>query len=131
MGVPVAAKDRPWIEAPFFLEEFLDAWMAGGELPGIGPSVIGEVVAAAVLDRAVDQTAEIGRGFRDAFGRVLDVQVEDDAGPTLTGPREHGLVVILDHADGAVDDVDAVLPGIRTDRVHELPAARAGARRAL
>ena len=40
-----------------------------------------------------------------ALRRVLDVEVEDDAGPGLARPGEGGLVVALDQADGAVHDV--------------------------
>ena len=59
-------------------------------------------------------------------GRVVDVQVEDDARPALARPRQHRLVVALDDPDGAVDDVDRVLLRVGADRVHEVGQLQAG-----
>src|SRR6187455_2342443 len=119
MGVPVTPEDRLRIEAPLLAEEFLDARMAGDELPRIGPAVLGQVVASAELDGPIDQPAEVGRRLGNALGRVLDMKVENDAGPALACPRQYCLVVSFDDANRAVDDVDAVLPCIGADRLHE------------
>ena len=43
----------------------------------------------------------------DRLRRVLDVQIEDDARIAIARPRQKRLVVFLDQADGAVDDVGA------------------------
>src|SRR5688500_16165759 len=119
MGVPVAAEHDAWIEPLLLPEELPDPRMAGDELPRVGPAVVGQVVAAAELDGAVDETPEVGRRLRDARGCVLDVKIEDDAGPSAAGPRQTRLVVLLDDPDGPVNHVDAVLPGIGAHRQHE------------
>ncbi len=79
--------------------------VGGEELPRSRPAVVGEIEAPAALEREVDQAAEGDGRLLDSTTRVLDVQVQDDARPRLTRPRENALVVALDQADGAVDDV--------------------------
>ena len=49
----------------------------------------------------------------------MDAEVENDAGPGFAGPGEKRLVVALDEADGAVNDVPAVTAGEDADAVEE------------
>jgi hypothetical protein len=70
-------------------------------------AVVGGEVAAAVPQGEIDHAAELVAGADQAGAVVLDVQVEDDAGVGLLRPGQEALLVRLDQADGAVDDVDA------------------------
>ena len=51
--------------------------------------------------------------LRDAVLVVIDVQVHDGADPRLARPGEKAFVVPLDEADGAVDELRAVLAEVR------------------
>ena len=117
---PVAREHPAGIEPVFLGDELAEPRVARQRLGGGRPAVIGQVVAAAELDRAIDETAEVPAAAFDAIGRMVDVQVEDDTGPALTRPGEHRLIVLFDDADGAVDDVGAVLARVGADRSHEL-----------
>ena len=56
MGVvPVADEEFVGIEAEFLLEEFRELRIAREDLVGRGPFVVGEVIAAAVIDRDLDE----------------------------------------------------------------------------
>ena len=56
-------------------------------------------------DADIDQIAERARRRLDRRGRVLDVQVEDDARVPLARPGQERLVVLFDEPDRPVDDV--------------------------
>ena len=116
MREPVAREHTSGIEPALLGDELGQARVAADRLLCRRPPVVRQVVAAAELDRAIDQAAEVGGGSVDAVGRVVHVQVEDDARPALARPGEDRLVVFLDDADGAVDDVGAVLAGVAANR---------------
>src|SRR5207302_7536342 len=56
-----------------------------------GPVMIRQVVASTVLEGAIDQDAEVGRGLLERLWLVRRVNIEDDAGVPLFGPRQETL----------------------------------------
>ena len=81
--------------------------------------MVGEVIAAAVLNAEIDERAKRVGGRRNAFRRVLDVQVENDARIRLARPRQKRLVVLLDQAHRPVDDVRLAIAEDRAPILHE------------
>ena len=53
--VPVADENFVGIEAAFLAEEFRELGVTGKDLVGRGPLVVSEVIAAAVIDRDLNQ----------------------------------------------------------------------------
>ena len=109
MAVPVAREALVGVVLALGGEELPHARVAALDLVAPRPAVVGEEVAAAARSGEVDEPAERVRRVRDAVRRVLDVEVQDDAGPRLARPGEHRLVVALDQSHRPVDDVHAVL----------------------
>src|SRR6185503_17296166 len=87
--VPVAREQLFGIVVTLPIEKLPHAWMATFDLRASGPPVIGEVIAAAKIGGAINQTPEIVLRFLDPRGAVVDVQIEDNAGPWLARPGEH------------------------------------------
>jgi hypothetical protein len=98
MPVPVALEPLLGIVLSLEREELRDPRVASEQLLPRGPTVVREVVTPAPRAGGVDERAERVRRVRDPGGRVLDVQVEDDARPRLARPREEALLVALDEA---------------------------------
>src|SRR5213593_2111432 len=94
--------------------------VAGLDLRPRRPVMVGQVITAAVLDRPVDEAAEIARRLLDRLGIVCRVQVEDDARVALLRPGEEALVVLLDEADGSVDDVPTARAQVLANALHEI-----------
>src|SRR5262249_2149853 len=117
--IPIALKSFGWIVPVLRAQKFDYARMARCDLAATRPAVIGEEIAAAEFDRAVDQAAEIFGRLGDAIGRVIDVQVHDRAYPRLARPSEHALIVAFDQADGAVDQSNAVPAEVPAHRRQE------------
>ena len=53
--IPVADEKFVGVEAEFLAKEVAELWIAREDLVGRGPFVIGEVVAAAVIDGDLDE----------------------------------------------------------------------------
>ena len=104
MAMPVAGEEGRGIVRFFEAEEFAKARVAGFDLGARGPAVIGEIVAAALPDREVDEAAEGGLRGAEASGSVRDAKIENDAGLWLARPGEDALLIALDQANRAVDD---------------------------
>jgi hypothetical protein len=122
MAIPIALEGFGWVVPALRPQKLDHARMARLDLAPTRPAVIGEEVAAAEFDRAVDQAAEIIGRLGDAIRRVIDVQVHDRADPRLARPSENTLIVAFDQADGAVDQSDAVLSEIRAQAAAAQPA---------
>src|SRR6187549_3905842 len=78
-----------------------------------------QVIAAAPLLSHVDEVPEGLLRPLDAVARVHDMEVEDDARIWLLRPGEKTLVVLLDEANGAVHDWNAVCAKEGRDLSHE------------
>ena len=113
MAVPIALEDLARIVAPLEAQELGHLRVAGLDLPAGRPAVVGEIVAAAELDGAVDQAAEVVSGLAQAVLVMIHVQVHDGADPRFARPGEKALAVLLDETDRPVDELRAVLPEIR------------------
>ena len=96
------------------------------DLGAARPAVIGEEIAAAELDRAIDQPPEMVGGLGNAIRVVIDVQVHDGADPGLARPGQKAFVVLLDQADGSVDQRHAVPAEIRAHGGEERGSAGRG-----
>jgi len=53
--IPIADEKFVGIKAEFLAEEFRELRIAGEDLVGRGPFVVGEVIAAAVIDGDLDE----------------------------------------------------------------------------
>src|SRR5687767_11331640 len=119
MPVPLALVELLRIVLALELEELLELGIAGVDLAAQRVAVVGRVVAAARAKADVDQAPQrVGAADR-AAGRMLDMQVEDDAGVGLARPGEEALVVLLDEAHRAVDDVEVVAARMLAHLAHE------------
>ena len=93
MPVPVAGEHTGRVAGPFRVYELVDAWMGPLELVAPRPAVIGQVVAAPrATARLISPRNASLAGAKPSL-RVLDVQVEDDAGPGIACPGEEALVM--------------------------------------
>ena len=97
-------------------EEIAHGRMRGFDLRGARETVIGEEVAAAVAQRVIDEPAEMVGGARHVLAAMIDVQIEDHAGPAFARPGQRGFLLRLDETDGAVDEIDAIQRGNRGAR---------------
>src|SRR5881296_3269357 len=119
-AIPVALEQLLGVVPALQLQEVDELRVAGLDLRPRRPVMVGQVITAAVLDRPVDEAAEIARRLLDRLGIVRRVQVEDDARVALLRPGEEALVVLLDEADGAVNNVRAALAKVLADALHEI-----------
>src|SRR5882724_5912972 len=119
VAVPLALEQLAGVVPALELQELPELRIAGLDLPSLGVPVIGRVIAAAGLDAEIDEPSKRIGGAGHALLRVLDVQVEDHASVWLFRPGEEALPVLLDQADGAVNDVHLVLAGERACIGHE------------
>src|SRR2546427_6987579 len=108
-AIPVALEPLLGVVLALQLQELDELRVAGLDLHPRRPVMVGQVIAAAVLDRPVDEAAEIACRLLDRLGVVRRVNVEDDARVAVLCPWEEALIVLLDEADGAVDDVRPAL----------------------
>src|SRR5260221_2908940 len=111
-AIPVALKSLLGIVLALSLEELDELRVAGLDLRPRRPVMVGQVVAAAVLDRPVDEASEVAGRLLERVRVVRRVQVEDDGGVALLCPGQEALVVLLDEPDGAVDHVRPALPDV-------------------
>src|SRR5436309_1022197 len=109
MLVPIAREHLSRVVGALEIEKLAQTRMAPLHLVPGGPAVIGQVIAAAEISRAIDEPPEVARCLAESGWTVIDVQVEHDARPRLAGPRQHAFIVPLNEPDGAVDHVDVVL----------------------
>ena len=68
MAIPIALEDFGWVVSPLHPQELDHARVAGLDLVPIRPAVIGEEIAAAKFNGAVDQAAEIIGRLGDPSG---------------------------------------------------------------
>jgi hypothetical protein len=81
--------------------------MALLDLIPCGPSVIRQVVAAIQIRGAIDEASKVVFGFANARRAMIDMKIEDDAGPVFASPGQHTLIVFFNEANRSVDDVHA------------------------
>jgi hypothetical protein len=124
--VPVALEEMGGVVGSFLIEEGGHLGVAGFDLIAGGPTVVGEVVAAADIDGTVDDATKVAFGFSESGGGVIDVEVHDDAGPGFAGPGKERLIIFLDEADGSVDDLHGVLAEVIGEGVEKGGQLRAG-----
>src|SRR5438093_7248332 len=119
-AVPVALEPLLGVVPALQLQEVDELRVAGLDLRPRRPVMVGQVITAAVLDRPVDEAAEIARRLLDRLGIVRRVQVEDDARVALLRPGEEALVVLLAERDGSVDDVPTARAQVLADALHAI-----------
>ncbi len=81
--------------------------------------MVGEVIAASMRDRMVNQSNEGARGVDKRRSVVIDVQVEDHARIGLARPWQSALCIRLDQANRAVYEVGGVTYKVASHIVHE------------
>src|SRR5687768_12236357 len=104
----------------FEFEKVAKLRIAGCYLLFCSEFVVGEIKIAVKVEGQVDQSAQRGLRLFQTFGRVIDVQIEDDAGVGAIGPGQKGFVVLLDQADRAVDDAASSAPEQGSRGAHEI-----------
>ena len=110
VAVPRALEPLIGIVLTLQHQKLLHLWVAALNLVAPRPAMVSQVIAAAVRDAEVDEITERCGRFLDLAWRVLDVQVEDDAGIPIARPGQKRLVVFFDQANRAVDDVGSPRP---------------------
>src|SRR5262245_43769299 len=98
VSIPLALEAPLGVVLLLELEEFGEARMAALDLLARRPAVIGQVIAAPVLDRPIDEPPKILSRLLQPLRRVGDVHIEDNAVPGLPRPGKEALVVLLDEA---------------------------------
>ncbi|MGA8442323.1 MAG: hypothetical protein WB762_17745 [Candidatus Sulfotelmatobacter sp.] len=82
--------------------------------------MVRELIRALAFRRHVDQSAEgIGKATK-ALWTMNRVEIEDDAGVGLLGPRQEAFVVARDETDCAVNQIDLVGAEVGAHFVEEL-----------
>src|SRR5260221_3450602 len=89
--IPVALEALLGFVLALSLQELDELRVAGLDLGPRRPVMVGQVVAAAVLDGPVDEAAEVAGRPLERFGVVRRVQVEDDGGVALLRPGQEAL----------------------------------------
>jgi len=82
--------------------------MAGDDLIPPGKAVIGEVIAATVRNGMVDESYERVPALQDRPRKMIDMQIEHYTGIPIPRPRQCALMIRLDEAHGAVDEVHGI-----------------------
>src|SRR4051812_35075384 len=103
MTVPIALECPGGIEPQLGCENRGKRWMRRQHLGLRRPAVIGEIIASFESQRAINQTAKRVLRVSDLSRLVVDMQVEDDAGPPLPRPGERRFVVRFDQPYCSVD----------------------------
>src|SRR5438034_9667008 len=111
-AIPVALEPLLGVVLALPPQELDEARVAGLHLGPGRPAMVGQEIAPPVLDRPIDEAPEVPRRLLHRRRVVGGVQVEDDGGVALLGPGQEALVVLLDEADRAVDDVGLPLPEV-------------------
>ena len=112
--IPVALKSAFGVVNQFRVEELQKLRIASLDLFPRRPRVIGEIETPPMLDHPVDDPAKIGLGLLDAFRRVHDMQIADDAYASPSSPREKALLIGLDESDGSIGHVDCMANEVPT-----------------
>ena len=106
MPIPVALKPALGVVHQLRIEELRKLRIACLDLFPRRPQVIGEIEPPPMFDYPVDDPAKIRLGLLDAFRRVHDMQIADDADASPSSPREKAFFVGLDEPDGSIGRVD-------------------------
>ena len=112
--IPVALKPASGIVYQLRVEELRKSRITSLDLFHRRPRVIGEIEPPSMLDDPVDDPAKIGLGLLDAFRRVHDMQIADDANASASSPREKALLVGLDEPDSSIGHVDSMANEVLT-----------------
>ena len=87
MAVPIALESLFGVVLELHFEEIHELRVGLFDLLAGRPTVVGEIKAALKLQGPVNNAAKILLGLFDRFGRMIDVQVKNNAGKILFGPR--------------------------------------------
>ena len=83
MAIPVALETPLGIVMPLPTEELAEPWMASLDLPPGRPTVIGQIVTTAALNRAIDESSKVDGALFQSSRVMNRVQVEDHTGIAL------------------------------------------------
>ena len=93
MAIPVALEHLAGIQPALCRQELAHARMCGEQLVAPRKAMVGQEITAAVAQRVIDEPPEMICGALDVRRAMIDVQVEDDAGPVFARPGQRGFAV--------------------------------------
>ena len=93
--IPVPLAGENPVRVVLEVQKFPELRIGPLNLVRAGPAVIGQVVASALVEGAVDQRLELRLSPVDTCGGVFHQQVEDNAGEVTLGPPEESFVLRL------------------------------------
>jgi hypothetical protein len=105
MAIPIALEDLVRIVAALEAQELGHLRVALFDLLAARPSVVGEVIAAAELDGAVNKTAEVVGRLAQAALIMIHMQVHNDTDPRFSRPGEHAFIIFLNETDRPVNEL--------------------------
>lgn len=125
MPVPVARKALIRIGEAFSAQKLRHPGIAAQQLVAARKTMVRQKITAIGFDRAVYESLKGEPGAGHAGSVMIHMQVEDDADVVSLVPSEKCILVLVDQADGAVDEVDRMSKKILANRRHELGELRA------
>src|SRR5688572_4106069 len=125
MPVPVARKALVRIGEAFSAQKLRHPGIAAQQLVAARKTMVRQKITAIGFDRAIDESLKGEPGAVHAGSVMIHMQVEDDADVVSLGPSEKCILVLVDQADGAVDEVDRMSKKILANRRHEPGELRA------
>src|SRR5688572_15590294 len=123
--VPVARKALIRIGEPLSAQKLRHPGIAAQQLVAARKAMVRQKIAAIGFDRTVDESLQGEPGAVHAGSVMIHMQVEDDADIVPLGPSEKCILVLLDQANGAVDEVGRMPKKILANCRHERGELRA------
>src|ERR1700733_4917790 len=117
---PVAGEPSFRIPTTLTLHEFRELRVTRQQLIAKRMAMIGQKIAAPLLDRTVNEPAEVLTGSCQVDWIVIHVQVENDAGVVLLGPLQERVPIALDETNRSVDEIHLMRPKVLAHGGHEL-----------
>ena len=117
--VPVTRKALIRIGEPFPAQKLRHLGIAAQQLVAARKAMVRQKIAAIGFNRAVEESLKVEPGAVQAGSVMIHMQVEDDAGVISLGSGQKSILVLVDQADGAVDEVDPMSKKILANGRHE------------
>src|SRR6266496_2639651 len=120
MPVPVALKAFVRIVLPLELEELRKLRITAFDLLPRSVAMIRQIISASSLRRHDNQPAKGVRRALQSFRAMDRMEIEDCARVRLLCPSQEALVIALDEAYSAVDQINFVFPKVSPNLIEEV-----------
>ena len=114
MPIPVALKPAFRIVPQLRVKELRKPRITRLNLFPRRPRVISEIEPPSMLDHPIDDAAKIGLSLFDAFRRVHNMQIANNANASARRPRKKARLIGLDESYGSIGHVNAMANEVLT-----------------